>query len=99
MFGAPGRIRTSDLLVRSQALYPAELRAHIAVLQLIQNTRCRRCDQISAGGGNGLRLGRNKGDTLDDVEAGATKKLMYNRFGEPRRVVLYANRFTSLVDG
>ncbi len=25
--GAPGRIRTSDLLVRSQALYPTELRA------------------------------------------------------------------------
>ena len=28
MFGAPGRIRTSDPLVRSQVLYPAELRAH-----------------------------------------------------------------------
>jgi hypothetical protein len=27
--GAPGRIRTSGLLVRSQLLYPAELRAHI----------------------------------------------------------------------
>ena len=26
-FGAPGRIRTSDRLVRSQVLYPAELRA------------------------------------------------------------------------
>ena len=26
-FGAPGRIRTSDTLVRSQVLYPAELRA------------------------------------------------------------------------
>jgi hypothetical protein len=26
--GAPGRIRTSDRLVRSQVLYPAELRAH-----------------------------------------------------------------------
>ena len=25
---APGRIRTSDLLIRSQTLYPAELRAH-----------------------------------------------------------------------
>ncbi len=24
-FGTPGRIRTHDLLVRSQALYPAEL--------------------------------------------------------------------------
>ena len=27
--GAPGEIRTPDLLVRSQALYPTELRAHI----------------------------------------------------------------------
>ena len=27
-YGAPGRIRTSDRLVRSQVLYPAELRAH-----------------------------------------------------------------------
>ena len=29
--GAPGVIRTPDLLVRSQSLYPAELRAHAAV--------------------------------------------------------------------
>ena len=36
--GAPGRSRTSDLLVRSQLLYPAELRAHIALLQLGKNT-------------------------------------------------------------
>ncbi len=28
-FGAPGGTRTPDLLVRSQSLYPAELRAHI----------------------------------------------------------------------
>ena len=27
LFGTPGRIRTSDRLVRSQVLYPAELRA------------------------------------------------------------------------
>lgn len=26
--GAPGRIRTPNLLIRSQALYPVELRAH-----------------------------------------------------------------------
>ena len=26
--GAPGEIRTPDLLIRSQSLYPAELRAH-----------------------------------------------------------------------
>ena len=29
MYGALGRIRTSDRLVRSQVLYPAELRARI----------------------------------------------------------------------
>ena len=28
MYGAPETIRTSDRLVRSQVLYPAELRAH-----------------------------------------------------------------------
>ena len=28
VFGAPGPTRTADLLVRSQTLYPAELRAH-----------------------------------------------------------------------
>ena len=27
--GAPGEIRTPDPLVRSQVLYPAELRAHV----------------------------------------------------------------------
>ena len=27
--GTPGGIRTPDLLVRSQTLYPAELRAHL----------------------------------------------------------------------
>jgi hypothetical protein len=26
--GTPGQIRTADLLIRSQSLYPAELRAH-----------------------------------------------------------------------
>ncbi len=30
IYGAPGRIRTSDHLVRSQVLYPAELRALIS---------------------------------------------------------------------
>ena len=34
LFGAPGRIRTSDPLVRSQVLYPAELRAHVSYSNL-----------------------------------------------------------------
>ena len=33
--GAPGRIRTSDRLVRSQVLYPAELLAHSSQVKLI----------------------------------------------------------------
>ena len=28
VYGAPGEIRTPGLLIRSQSLYPAELRAH-----------------------------------------------------------------------
>ena len=28
-YGEPGGIRTHDLLIRSQTLYPAELRAHM----------------------------------------------------------------------
>jgi hypothetical protein len=35
--GAPGRIRTCDLWIRSPALYPAELRAH-KVVKLILNS-------------------------------------------------------------
>src|ERR1039457_1250774 len=36
--GAPGQSRTADLLVRSQTLYPAELRAHTVEGQLFQCT-------------------------------------------------------------
>src|ERR1019366_327600 len=36
--GAPGQSRTADLLVRSQTLYPAELRAHTVKGQLFQCT-------------------------------------------------------------
>jgi hypothetical protein len=43
--GAPWKIRTSDLLVRSQTLYPAELRA-----------RCRIDEKISESDYNGIRL-------------------------------------------
>ncbi len=30
LYGAPGQIRTADLLVRSQTLYPTELRAQLS---------------------------------------------------------------------
>ncbi len=38
VIGAPGRIRTSDRLVRSQVLYPAELRAHI-LISILERSR------------------------------------------------------------
>ena len=39
--GAPGEIRTPDPLVRSQMLYPAELRARAGILQRIHIVRVR----------------------------------------------------------
>jgi hypothetical protein len=36
---APGEIRTPDLLVRSQALYPTELRAHREGESVCRNER------------------------------------------------------------
>ena len=33
MYGAPDRIRTYGLLIRSQTLYPAELRAHVIMAE------------------------------------------------------------------
>ena len=49
-YGAPGRIRTSDHLVRSQILYPTELRARV-------NGDCNRGHLASAmyGGERGIR--------------------------------------------
>ncbi len=46
-YGAPGEIRTPDLLIRSQSLYPAELRAHTTGFQrnLTQNSRDGRAAQ------------------------------------------------------
>ena len=40
MYGAPDRIRTCDFLIRSQTLYPAELRAPVVIIvcrQIIVN--------------------------------------------------------------
>ena len=43
LIGAPGEIRTPDLLVRSQTLYPAELRARIGGFALNANLAAARC--------------------------------------------------------
>src|ERR1700752_4155822 len=37
--GAPGEIRTPDPLVRSQMLYPAELRAHHAIIMVFPSSQ------------------------------------------------------------
>ena len=47
--GAPGVIRTPDLLVRSQLLYPAELRAHAAASIAIIPSRAQREQEILEG--------------------------------------------------
>jgi hypothetical protein len=39
-YGAPGEIRTHDLLLRRQTLYPAELRAHVSTFYRKRPTRC-----------------------------------------------------------
>ena len=50
-YGAPGEIRTPDLMVRSHALYPTELRAlSFAILP-----RDARTDAESNGGERGIR--------------------------------------------
>ena len=36
LFGAPGRIRTADPQIRSLVLYPAELRARLAIQWMIK---------------------------------------------------------------
>jgi hypothetical protein len=54
--GAPWKIRTSDLLVRSQTLYPAELRAQLG------------CDESISGDSdyNGIQLVGKKAIVLAD---------------------------------
>ena len=53
--GAPGEIRTPDHLVRSQVLYPAELRAHRLKLSVYLARRRRVRRGREAGGERGIR--------------------------------------------
>ena len=64
MFGAPEEIRTPDPLVRSQVLYPAELRAREACIILEVAFDSRRIKPKSNM--NALKLGGERGiRTLD----------------------------------
>ena len=58
--GAPGRIRTHDPLVRSQVLYPTELRAHVRKAESYPNLAAK---SLTTGGDGGIR-------TLDTGFAG-----------------------------
>ena len=60
--GTPGRIRTPNLLVRSQALYPIELRAHLMQKEGVYFAR-RGCQSTLGGSGSGP-VGRMKCHTV-----------------------------------
>jgi hypothetical protein len=64
--GAPGEIRTPDPLVRSQMLYPAELRARAAILPLVWADRGRYCLAQSYRPAGYVRSFPFHGDPLDD---------------------------------
>jgi hypothetical protein len=53
--GAPGEIRTPGLLVRSQALYPAELRAHIGKSTAQTKPSAILSPSVPIGGEGGIR--------------------------------------------
>jgi hypothetical protein len=100
--GAPGRIRTSDPLVRSQMLYPAELRARDDVkMSLAKNSESFAFLQL--GGCRGWwwrwrRRGCGEGHSFDDVEAGAAQELVDDRLGEAAGVELNADGLLGLVE-
>ena len=48
-FGVPEGIRTPDLLVRSQTLYPTELRAHHLLKRMHYTAFLRICQSLFAG--------------------------------------------------
>ena len=68
--GAPGEIRTPDPLVRSQMLYPAELRARAAILSKFKGDAvdggrwvCARAESRETQRRTELRIGRGEGAT------------------------------------
>src|SRR5215469_9223277 len=91
--GAPGRTRTSDPLVRSQMLYPTELRARVktaystGLLYRSSGSRCRR------------RLWSSEHwKLLYDIKTSAAKQLVNRRLVEAGCVVLYPYSLLGLVE-
>ena len=76
LYGAPGRIRTSDTLIRSQVLYPAELQALNLRLfdrpQMRENSRATR---------RPIRAGRRGESIQQRFELGYTRHARVFNFG------------------
>src|SRR6185312_10379121 len=92
ILGAPGEIRTPDPLVRSQMLYPAELRARG---EGVQHSRFAVCWQMELllGCRCRFRLGeREHGHGFDDIEARPAQKLVNGGLAEAGSIVLDADR-------
>ncbi len=58
LFGAPGRIRTHDPLVRSQVLYPTELRALRKNREIVSNPAMAKHKKPDYGAGCWVRLNK-----------------------------------------
>ena len=91
--GAPGEIRTPDLLIRSQSLYPAELRAHTK-WSLAGPT-----PEYQGSPGGAIRLqvllrgraeGVEQGQFLGELYPRAANQLRHHGRIQPRGVVLSA---------
>ncbi len=78
--GARGRIRTHDLLVRSQALYPAELRGQLGPSLSRADHRSKRCRCYTVG--MGLK------DEEDIIGPTASRQEYFSRSDKGRREAL-----------
>ena len=94
--GAPGEIRTPGLLIRSQSLYPAELRAHLGSgLNLCQSNKNSRTVQSAASDRRSRFSHRkrwNQGQFLFNFEPRLANQLGHGGCVQSRRVVLHAER-------
>src|ERR1700728_2725756 len=103
-YGAPGEIRTPDLLIRSQSLYPAELRAHTDAVprenpsQIIRDRA--EAQRGSGGCGRGFRLRRrDERKIFGDAQAGERDEPGDGGGVEARGVKLDAQGVRGAVEG
>src|ERR1700712_3837280 len=94
--GAPGRIRTSDPLVRSQMLYPAELRARgVTGVHATAKWQCG-ASYLAAGGAAGGAGGGGGGAGIDmgtvSTMSRPARRRSWLMTGSVRRVASYSTR-------